>query len=253
MDKKDSQQPGPSGYNQNKSKSKQKEQKEKSKNKFRIFKGKSKSDKNQRHSSIDATLSRYRLPSKLEAIQQSHAVRKFVPASDPHIRTLPARKLIVYQPEPRISDDNDAVDIYLRTHIHQLHRRESLVNIPSHVNLTKELNKPKTKTDSIDQRRTSVLSESWRNCLESATNCTCPVHQNSIQPKSDWATLTLPTSDRERRFTNPRFQWFLNLEKTTKVDKKRLSDQIDDAKKDYWTLPFVWKKYRNESDYYLQN
>ena len=255
MDKKDSQQPGSSGYNQKKSRSKKKEQKEKSKNKLGLFKNrKSKEAPDRRHSSIDATLSRYRVPTRPEKTQQSHAVRNLVPAPERReIKTPPKIKYVVHQPEPRISDANDAVDIYLRTHISQLHRRESLVNLRSHVNLTKDINVSKKRIDPENEPRTSTVSDRWRTCIESASTCTCILHGNSKEPKSDWAVLTQPTRTIERKYTSPRFQWFVDLEKSVKVDRQRLSGLKDDTEKDLLALPFIWNKDRASIDYYLKN
>lgn len=253
MDKKNSQQPGSSYFNQNESRSKQKEEKEKSKDKFGIFKNrKDKLESYRRHSSIDATLSRYRVPNRPEKMQQSHAVRKLVPLPEHRaVRTPQQMKIVVHQPEPRTSDANDAVDIYLRTHIHQLHRRESLINLRSHVNLKKGMNVPKKRIKPL--KRISALSERWRTCTESSSSCTCILHGSSREPKSDWAVLTKPTNSIERTYAVPRFKWFLDLEKSTKVDKQRLFDIKDDIEKDYFSLPFFWKKNRLSIDYYLNN
>jgi hypothetical protein len=256
MDKKDAQQPGSSGYNQNKKprSKKQKEQNEKSKNKFGLFKNRKSKSAPDRHSSIDATLSRYRVPNRPEKTQQSHAIRKLVPAPERRETKTPALiKYVVHQPEPRVSDANDAVDIYLRTHISQLHRRESLVNLRSHVNLTKEMNVSKKKTEPENEQRTSTVSDRWRTCIESASTCTCILHGSSKEPKSDWAVLTQPPRIISRTYTSPRFQWFIDLEKSVQVDKKRLSGLKEDAEKDLMTLPFVWKKDRASIDYYLKN
>ncbi|CAG9806123.1 unnamed protein product [Chironomus riparius] len=253
MDKKDSQQPGASDYNQNKSNSKRKEQKEKSKNKLGIFKNrKSKLAQDKRHSSIDATLSRYRVPNRPEKTQQSHAIRKLVPAPESRdVKTPQTMKIVVHQPEPRVSDANDAADIYLRTHIHQLHRRESLVNLRTHVNLTDIMNVPKKSIES--EKRTSTVSDRWRTCIESASSCTCILHGSAREPKSDWAVLTQPSRIISRTYKSPRFQWFIDLEKSTKVDKQRLSSMKDDTEKDLMALPFIWKKDRTSIDYYLKN
>lgn len=254
MERNNLQQPGPSGYNQNKSKSKQ-EQKEASKYKIRFW-TKRKSNRtsiantsSRRYSSIDATPSRYKMVVRPTGMQASHTVRNMNITPNLHQRQTKIeqpKKLVVHSPEPKTKDEHEAADIYFRGH--HLHRRESLMNMRNHA---RHVDIPRHRGAKGQRKSSEISAERCRNCFERIEYCICAKYKDQSPGKSDWSVIVQPLNLFKKKYTEPSFQWFIELENSSKVDKQKLLVRKKKAENDMWILPFLWKREQSTINYYL--
>lgn len=247
-------QPGPSGYKEKRTRQTNTGISFSNSDEPDTVNGKPKKDKSKR----PRTQSRYTLVLHKRGTQASNTLKdlQLRPSSTRVEKPVVQQKYIVHQPEPKHSDPQDAADSYLRTH--HVHRAGSLLNLAHHFtkrfedtvrshrhhqNVSKVLESPKSMPYRIE----------CRNCYAVNSDCVCSF--NSVNGRrSDWTVLVQPSFHTNVLYQIPRYNWFLELEQASIVNKRKLLEEKERLMRDPWALPILFaSKQLQTINYYLKH
>lgn len=219
--------------------------------------------------SIDQPL-RYKIQIREKGVQPSNSIRNIVPS-----QTLPIRRkrkenpshfqrIIVHQVEETNSDrdHHDAVDFYYRSTAYS-HHQESLSHLRKHAVQSQSrklfIDKSKHQSDTDTSLTSPNKHERCKKCLERHNTNSCVMSDDfsGLLLKTDWLTLVQPSAvPKKKVFTEPRHQWLVDLEESSKVDKRKL---LEDSQHGlfccfpFMKLKFTSKREREYINFYLRN